>query len=154
MAMGGVQDREFNKFIEVDGKTTVRVTDAQALSELQNISGALGASSGVSVRSGAYLASVIPGVETDIFTYTVPVSKALRISSVNVGGNNIAEFFIYVDGSDFWKLRTNFGSSLFTSVPFYSYKLTAGQVLKVAVKNSRLVNGDFEAILIGELLSV
>lgn len=154
MAMGGVQDREFNKFIEVDGKTTVRVTDAQALSELQNISGALGASSGVSVRSGAYLASVIPGVETDIFTYTVPVSKALRISSVNVGGNNIAEFFIYVDGSDFWKLRTNFGSSLSTSVPFYSYKLTAGQVLKVAVKNSRLVNGDFEAILIGELLSV
>jgi hypothetical protein len=106
------------------------------------------------LRSGAYTGSVAAAINTTIFTYTVPVGKKLRVSTVEAGGSNIAQFSVLVNGSDFGRKRTYFGSQLYLNFDLYSYEIAASGTISVDVIHNRPSVGTFEAWVIGELIDV
>lgn len=95
--------------------------------------------------------SVATGIETTILSYTVPLSKTLNINSINLSGENIGEYIIYLNGTNVLKTRTMFGSDLSKDISF-KITLNASEFIDIKVINPRTSIGDYCASIIGELL--
>jgi hypothetical protein len=88
---------------------------------------------------------------TEVHSFTVPSGKNFYLKLVDVGGSNVAKYFIEVDSSTEALARTYWGE-FSKPVYFFGAKLTEGTVLKVSVIHERPTSGDFEARIVGDLV--
>lgn len=99
------------------------------------------------------VSSVVNGSDTSILTYTVPVDKTSAfIVYIDVSGENIAKYDVYLNGTRIARKRTYFGGNLNETFTFGSqskngYPLEPGDIIEVKALHSRPFNGDFEARL-------
>lgn len=92
--------------------------------------------------------SIASGATVAINTYTVPVGKTSTLQIIEVGGQNIAIYDIYVNSSKIARKRTYFGGSLSSNINFYEGSglvLNTGDVLQIQVTNFRPTTADFES---------
>jgi len=97
--------------------------------------------------------SVASGSEVDLISYTVPGGKTLFLYSIKVSGDNVADYFLKLNGNQKEKVRTHDGS-LIERFQYGSIglKVDAGVVILVKVKNHQNYVGNFEATLFGALV--
>jgi hypothetical protein len=93
---------------------------------------------------------------TTIGTYTVPVAMSFYLQCVEVGGSNIGQFEITVDGSLIARVRTWFNGPFVHNVRFdgtgnLGKVFPPGSVITVTVTHPRPDAGDFEARIVGVL---
>lgn len=98
------------------------------------------------------ITAVASGINTTLITYTVPVSTIAYLQRIELSGNNIATYEIYIDAVLSGKKRTYFGGSLNETFDFDAgtnrgLKLIAGTVVQLKVLHNRPDLGDFEARL-------
>ena len=110
---------------------------------------------GIPVNEFSQISSVAAGVLTDILTYTVPSPYNGILFRIEVGGNNVATYEIYINNIIEARIRTWFSTSLTQICEFSSgasgFKLFTGDIVKVKVIHSRPFAGDFEARLQAQL---
>lgn len=94
--------------------------------------------------------AVANSVETTIKTYTVPIGKVFNLTLVEVSGENIATYNIYINNilnavrrTEFLKLNEDFF--------FYSTSLAAGDILTVKVIHYRPIASQHETRIYGSL---
>jgi len=99
--------------------------------------------------------SVPSGADTLVATYTVPLNKTFHLRHCMVSGTNIGVFTLKAADNSIAKKRTYFTKFnedfFFESDVSEGIKLTAGQTVKVYVRHSRPVVGDFNASIYGRL---
>lgn len=83
-------------------------------------------------------------------TYTVPLATEAVLQRIEIGGQNIATYEVFVNAIKIDRKRTYFGSNLSTEIVFdatssSAYTLSAGDVLQVKVTNFRPTPADFES---------
>jgi hypothetical protein len=119
--------------VNADGSINVNVVNASVPTGNQIIFNSVGA--------------VASGSETDVITMTAPLS-GLRVSRIDMSGENIAIFSIKVDGAVKAVRRTwwsNFNVS-FTAEPFQNgFFIPSGSTLTVSVIHTRASSAPFEA---------
>lgn len=94
------------------------------------------------------VSSVASSVPTTILSYTVPAATTSLIETIDVSGDNIAQYEVYVNSSKIDRKRTYFGGSLNEVFNFNkSVTLTAGDTIEVNVLHVRPDVGDFNARL-------
>jgi hypothetical protein len=96
------------------------------------------------------ITSVASGVLTTILSYTVPIGKTDYLGQIEVSGDNIAEFDIYINSVLNARQRTYFGGELNTVFEYnmdsqLGFILNAGDIIQVKVIHNRLSLGSFEA---------
>lgn len=95
------------------------------------------------------ISSVAKDVQTDLLTYTVPIGKSMELMRVRVGGDNIATYELYKNGTLFAVHRTYFSGALTDTIEFGVLKkgiqLISADVLQIKVTHSRPWVGAFEA---------
>jgi hypothetical protein len=110
---------------------------------------------GIPVNEFNEIASVLAGVLTTILTYTVPAPYGGSLFRVEVGGNNVATYEVWINGTVEARVRTWFGTSLTQVCEFSSgasgFQLFTGDVIEVKVLHNRPYVGDFEARLQAQL---
>lgn len=99
--------------------------------------------------------SIPYNTEMQILGYTVPVGSIFSINHVEVGGENIAVYLLYINGILRAKVRTSFGSGLteffdFDSEPDGGLQVAPGGVISIRVINARPSACSFEARLVGK----
>lgn len=102
------------------------------------------------------IAAIASGVETDLITYTVPVGMDLFLSRIDVSGENIARYEIYIDTDLVARKRTWFGQGLNDTFDFSQsgkrgLEISAGKVIKVKVLHDRPFTSTHEARIQGLL---
>lgn len=104
------------------------------------------------------ISAVAMGITTTIISYTVPVGNDFKLCLVEVGGSNIAEYEVLINGSLNARKRTWF-SGPFTDEFIFETNLAggivvpSGQIISVQVTHDRPDLGDFEARILGEIIS-
>lgn len=110
---------------------------------------------GIPVNEFSQISSVPAAALTTILTYMVSPPYTGTLFRVEVGGNNVATYEIYINGSIEARLRTWFSTSLTQVFEFSSgasgFKLTTGDIVEVKVIHNRPFVGDFEARLQAQL---
>lgn len=91
---------------------------------------------------------------TTIISYTVPVASELTLAMIEVGGDNIAEYSVIIDGNKEDVKRSYFGGELDKTFYFQNTKIQAGKVIEVKVEHYRPDVGAFEAKIIGAVKNV
>lgn len=132
----------------VEGGNTLDVNNDGSINV--NIVSSASSAPGLAV-SHQEISSVVSGVETTLYTFTTPTS-GFKLYKVEVSGENIALYKIYIDSNPISSKRTFFGqlNTDFTFQPFTNgLELTSGQVLKVTVLHSRPFTGNFEVTIMG-----
>lgn len=94
--------------------------------------------------------AVASGALTVLLTYTMPPTKSGYLERINVSGENIAKYDVYLNGSKIDTRRTYFGASLNEFFDFLSSSgdglpLISGDIVSVKVLHNRPLTGDFEA---------
>lgn len=90
--------------------------------------------------------SVPSGATLEINSYTVPVGKVSRVSTVSFSGENIAKYILKIDGTTIDIKRTYFGGQLNEMFSFDNQlELLAGQELTLEVENFRPDVADFNS---------
>lgn len=96
------------------------------------------------------ITSVASTIETTIITVTAP-SNGLRIEKIDVSGDNVALYRVYVNGVEIYTKRSwwcdfnvGFNFENFSN----GYLLTSGQVLTVTCYHTSHFLGDFEATVL------
>lgn len=145
-----VEDRERLKFKDVSGETAVRVTIAEDTSGIESIPPS------DLIDNYSEISSLVKDVETLILIYTVPIGKTFYLDRVQVSGENIADYRIYVDASKIARGYTYFGASLshdfvFSKSQSVGKYIAASSVLEVKVIHSRPTSADFNARIVGIL---
>lgn len=98
------------------------------------------------------ITSVSSGILTTILSYTVPVGKTDYLDHIEVSGDNIANFEVYINNVLNARQRTAFTN--FNALFEYQvdsevgYKLIAGTLLQVKVLHNRPSLGNFEARIV------
>lgn len=110
---------------------------------------------GIPVNEFSQISSVIANTLTTILTYTVPPLFSGTLFRIELGGNNIATYEIYINALIEARVRTWFSTSLTQVCEFSSgasgFKLDAGDIVEVKVIHDRPFLGDFEARLQAQL---
>lgn len=93
---------------------------------------------------------------TNVLTYTVPALSTLKLCRIEVSGNNIATFEVWINGSLEARKRTIWGQGLNEEFIFETnlaggLVVPGGQVVQIKVIHFRPNPGDFEARLLGEI---
>jgi hypothetical protein len=93
------------------------------------------------------------GSETLISTYTVPSGKTAYLYQAEASGENIATFFVYLNGTRIGTQRTYFGGGLNVDFDFaYAFSkglaLAAGDIVTLKTLHNRPTPGDFEGKLL------
>ena len=114
-------------------------------------------SGGQSISEFYEITNIPPNVDTDIFTYTVPVNKTLVLIRVDVTGNNIADYRLYFNNvmqkrSFVWFTDGLNGKLDFTVPTLGGLWLIHGTVIRLEVNHYRPHNGLFSSTLHGILL--
>lgn len=96
------------------------------------------------------------GANTTLMIYVVPVSKTLFLSRIDVSGENIARYEVYIDGDLIARKRSYFGDSLNQTFEFglssrRGLQVEAGETITIKVLHGRPFSGAFEARLQGLL---
>lgn len=99
---------------------------------------------------------VVNGLETTILTYTVPPGKTAYLSRIDVSGENIARYEVYVDAELIARKRTWFGQGLndtfdLTLSSRRGLVVQPGEIIRVKVIHERPFPATFEARLQGML---
>lgn len=97
--------------------------------------------------------SVPSSILTTILSYTVPVATTDYINLIEVSGDNIAQFEVYINGIINARQRTYFGGNLNLTFNYSldsetGYILNAGDNIQVKVIHNRPTLGAFEARLL------
>lgn len=90
--------------------------------------------------------AVASGSTVNLVTYTVPVAKIMVLERIYVSGDNIAKYYIYLNGAPFDLGRTSFAelnTDFIYSSTEQGYKLIAGDIVLVTVNNFRPDVSDF-----------
>lgn len=100
--------------------------------------------------------AVANGSEATVLTYTVPVGVEAFLTRIDVGGENIARFEVYVDLELIARKRTWFGHGLSDTFDFSlsarrGLPVQSGKVITVKVLHERPFAATFEARLQGLL---
>lgn len=101
------------------------------------------------------ISSVGSGIETLIQSYSVPSAMTLELLRVEVNGDNVAQYNIYVDGMKIASTYTYFCQ--FNYVFNFEYlagsglPINAGQLLEIKVLQNRPDLGDYSARISGIL---
>lgn len=110
---------------------------------------------GIPVNEFNQVSSVVANALTDVLTYTVPSPYKGILYRIEVGGNNVATYELYINGNIEGRIRTWFGTSLTQVMEFSSgasgFELNTGDVVKIRVIHARPYVGDFEARLQAQL---
>jgi|SRR6267143_2100879 len=102
-------------------------------------------------------ASAVPsGSEVLIATYTVPPAKTFHLVRVDISGDNVAKYNLYVNALVIAKRRTWFGGNISETIEFLDghkvgLKLIAGDVIEIKVFNYRPDPADFDGRIQGVL---
>jgi len=104
---------------------------------------------GIAINDFSEISAVLANTLTDILTYTVPPNRTGTLFRIEVGGNNVATYELYINGIIEARIRTWFGTDLTTLFEFSSgasgFKLNPSDVVVVKVIHQRPYVGDFEA---------
>lgn len=104
------------------------------------------------------VSSVVSGITTNLISYTVPSGNSFKLCNIEVGGSNIAQYDVFINGLLSARKRTWF-SGPFTENFLFETNLAGGvvvatgQVILVQVTHNRPDVGDFEGRILGELIS-
>lgn len=103
--------------------------------------------------------SVPKDQEIALFTRTVAPATELVLSSIEVGGENIATYEVRINNQVVARKRTHFGISLDCSFSFetgtkHGYRLEAGDKIEVYVLHSRPSAATFECRLLGAQMTL
>lgn len=95
------------------------------------------------------ITNLVKNTKTVVGTYIAPVGKKSYIQRVTVGGDNIADYTLELNGSSLMRKRTWFNDALHTTFEFDGYsengkELSPGDQLKMYVEHYRNDNGVFE----------
>lgn len=96
------------------------------------------------------ISSVPTSVETLIHSFTIPIGKVFTLTMVEVGGENIATYNLYLNGVLFAVRRTEF-MKLNETFQFYSTQMIASDIISVKVIHYRSVASKHETRIYGEL---
>jgi hypothetical protein len=88
------------------------------------------------------------GVETNIFSYTIPPVTAFILQAIDFSGDNKAIYRLYIDGSVMEIKRTSF-TQYNDAFTFDNLNLNTGQIIKVTVLHSRPYVADFNSTVKG-----
>jgi hypothetical protein len=101
------------------------------------------------------ISSLVANSQTQILSYTVPISQTFLLAEVEVSGTNIAVYEVYIGGVLQARRRTYFGGSLSDEFNFTAgsgpLMIASGGIISVKVTHMRPDVGDFEARLLGVL---
>ena len=144
--------------------SSIRLGDGNILSTLTTINGHNGLDVNL-INSSPISVSIVPvgsvfqsyfndvaavgsGMTVQIGSYTVPVGKTALLQQVSAGGDNIAIYYLYLNGVLIDQQRTYFGGSPTTVFSFNTgvvsgYALQAGDQITVFVNNFRPSASDF-----------
>lgn len=90
--------------------------------------------------------SLASGATVSLVSYTVPAGKQMILERIRVSGDNIAKYFVYLNGNKFDAARTEY-TSLNADMEYFSsekgYTLNAGDQVVVTVYNFRPDSADF-----------
>ena len=94
--------------------------------------------------------SVPKGIISTIGSYVAKEEKNTYLQKIDVGGSNIAEFWIEINGEKITKKRTYFGAPLSAVFDYSEFSesgkyINEGDVVVAKVQHERLSAGDFEA---------
>mgnify|MGYP000857508316 CR=1 FL=1 len=135
-----------------DVHDSVRVgdgVDTLAINPDGSINVVTGGSGGVLVTAYNEVSSVASGVTTDVLTYTVPGTDTYFLSKIEYSGENVATYWVDINGSTVDKQRTYFGGALNGSFHFSDgtsgLAVSAGDMIKLRVVHQRPMVGDFNA---------
>ena len=96
------------------------------------------------------ITSVAASIETTIITVTAP-SNGLRIEKIDVSGDNVALYRVYINGTEIYSKRSwwsNFNLDFDFENFANGYLLSSGQVLTVTCYHTSHFLGDFEATVL------
>ena len=97
------------------------------------------------------ITSLPPSTLSLVTSYVVPVAKTAELKRVQMSGENIATYTLFLNGSKLDRRRTYFGADLNAEMDFRTQgeaiKLIAGDLLELKVEHSRPVSflADFNA---------
>lgn len=98
------------------------------------------------------ISSVANGALTTVLSHTVPVGKVDYIGQIEVSGDNIAQFEVYINGSINARQRTYFGDLNakfnYSSSDNEGLGLNSGDNIQVKIIHNRPTLGAFEARLL------
>jgi hypothetical protein len=143
---GNVKDRELQKFVESPsrpGKPAVEVTGYVTVSEF-----------GIGYNIFQDDAPVSSNTVAELISMTVPTGKQDSIKFIHCGGENIAKYYVKVNGSKVAQASTYFGMSFDVMIDLGGMKLVSGDVLSVDVDNYRNSVANFNARIAGVRLDV
>lgn len=96
-------------------------------------------------------ANVASSATATVVTYTVPADKELELQLVEFAGENIATYFIEIDGVKEAQKRTWFGGNLSGEFMFNKLLVDELLVVRLRVENFRPTSSDFEGRILGVL---
>jgi hypothetical protein len=96
------------------------------------------------------ISAVPTSVETLIHSYTIPVGKVFTLTLVEVGGENVATYNVYLNGVLFAVRRTEF-MKLNEEFQFYSTQMIASDIITIKVIHYRSVASKHETRIYGVL---
>jgi hypothetical protein len=132
-----------------NSESIIRVKDPVTHDKLDIIATYLGSGIHISEYSGEQ--AVPNGDLAEIFSYTVPVGKNLSLNFIHCSGQNVAEYFVYIDAIANGVGRTYFGSSLDCKIEYGSLIVSSGSVITVELNNYRPSVANFSVRLVGVL---
>jgi len=107
-------------------------------------------SGGTAVLYTGEALAVAAAVQTTVLSHTVPPATYLTIDRIDVGGENIAKWEVYINAVKIATRRTYWGDGMNESFIMGGLKADAGDTIEVKVLHDRPFSGDFEANLIGK----
>ena len=107
------------------------------------------AGTGIVINASNDISSVASAVTTSLVTYTVPVGKTAALQKIDVSGENIAKYDVFVNGIRVDTKRTYFSGPInevfdFRSFPASGLSLVAGDIVLVKVLHNRPYVANFE----------
>lgn len=92
------------------------------------------------------------GNTATIVQYTVPASKTLNLELIEFSGENIARFFIEIDGVKEAQKRTYFASNYSGEFLFNKLRVDENILIRLRVENFRPSTANFDGRILGELI--
>ena len=134
------EQREYDKFVECDGETAVRVVVCEPTG---------GGDSGPwSSLSYGEVTSLVAGSPVIVDSYTVTAGRVITKSKVFVSGCSIAIFELLLNGSVIAKQRTSW-TNFNTTFDLRDITFNEGDVISVRVEHNRPSPANFNATILG-----
>jgi hypothetical protein len=98
--------------------------------------------------------AVPSGVDQNLFAYVVPLGKYFTLDFIEVGGDNIAKYEVFINATLNATKRTYFGASLCDIINYKGFILNEGDSLRVQVSHNRPFLGSFEIRVFGFIADI